>query len=81
MSSSKPPRTSTGAADEAGLRTLLALPLGERRDAVAKDLCRRAPPFSVIPVHDLADALDVPEHWRPGNEWSFTRNAPIATVA
>lgn len=55
MSSSKPPRTSTGAAE-------------------------RTPQFSAIPAHDLADALDVPEHWRPGNEWSFTRYAPIVSV-
>jgi hypothetical protein len=40
---------------------------------VAKDVRRRAPKFSAIPAHDLADALDVPEHWRPGSEWSFTR--------
>ena len=54
MSSSKPPRTSTGAADDAGLQTLLALPLDERRDAVAKDVRRRAPQFSAILAHDLA---------------------------
>ena len=80
MSSSKPPRTRTGAADDPGLPTLLALPPGERRDAVAKDIRRRAPQFSAIPAHDLADALDVPEHWRPGSEWSFTRYAPIVSV-
>ncbi|MBP7394699.1 MAG: hypothetical protein KA945_12805 [Zoogloea sp.] len=80
MSSSKPPKTSNGAADVPGLQTLLALPLGGRRDAVAKDVSRRAPQFSAIPAHDLANALDVPEHWRPGNEWSFTRYAPIISV-
>jgi len=80
MTSSKPPRTRTGAADDPGLQALLALPPGERRDAVAKDVRRRAPQFSAIPAHDLADALDVPEHWRPGSEWSFTRYAPIVSV-
>jgi len=80
MSSSKPPRTRTGAADDPGLQNLLAIPPGERRDAVAKDVRRRAPHFSAIPAHDLADALDVPEHWRPGSEWSFTRYAPIVSV-
>lgn len=43
MSSSKPPRAGTGAADDPGLKTLLALPPGERRDAVDKDVRRRAP--------------------------------------
>ena len=80
MTSRKPPRTRTGAADDPGLQALLALPPGERRDAVAKDVRRRAPQFSAIPAHDLADALDVPEHWRPGSEWSFTRYAPIVSV-
>ena len=80
MSSSKRPKTSNGAADVPGLQTLLALPLGGRRDAVAKDVRRRAPQFSAIPAHDLADALEVPEHWRPGSEWSFTRYAPIVSV-
>ena len=80
MTSSKPPRTRTGAAHDPGLQALLALPPGERRDAVAKDVRRRAPQFSAIPAHDLADALDVPEHWRPGREWSFTRYAPIVSV-
>jgi hypothetical protein len=56
MSSSKPPRTRTGAADDLSLQTLLALPPGERRDAMAKNVRRRAPQFSAIPVHDLADA-------------------------
>jgi hypothetical protein len=59
MTPSKPPRTRTGAADDPGLQALLALPPGERRDAVAKDIRRRAPQFSAIPAHDLADALDV----------------------
>ena len=63
MTSSKPPWTRTGAAHDPGLQALLALPPGERRDAVAKDIRRRAPQFSAIPAHDLADALDVPEHW------------------
>ena len=80
MSSSKPPRTSTGSADDPGLQTLLALPLGERREAVANDVRQRAPQFSAIPAHDLADALDVPERWRTGNELSFTRYAPIVSV-
>jgi hypothetical protein len=80
MTSSKPPRTRTGAADDPGLQALLALPPGERRDAVAKDVRRRAPQFSAIHAHDLADALDVPEHWRPGSEWSFTRYASIVSV-
>jgi len=80
MTSSKPPRTRTGAADDPGPQTLLALPPGERRDAEAKDVHRRAPQFSAIPAHDLADALDVPEHWRPGSEWSFPRYAPIVSV-
>jgi hypothetical protein len=80
MTPSKPPRTRTGAAEDPGLQALLALPPGERRDAVAKDIRRRAPQFSAILAHDLADALDVPEHWRPGSEWSFTRYAPIVSV-
>lgn len=80
MTPSKPPRTRTAAAEDHGLQALLALPPGERRDAVAKDVRRRAPQFSAIPAHDLADALDVPEHWRPGSEWSFTRYAPIVSV-
>lgn len=80
MSHSKQQKNSQGVADDAGLHTLLALPLGERRDAVAKDIRRRAPQFSAIPAHDLAEALDVPEHWRPGNEWSFTRYAQIVSV-
>lgn len=55
-------------------------PAGERREAVAKDVRQRAPQFSAIPAHDQADALDVPERWRPGNEWSFTRYAPIVSI-
>jgi len=80
MSSSKPPKTSTVADEASSLQTLLALSLGERREAVAKDVRRRVPQFSTISAHDLADALDVPEHWRPGNEWSFTGYAPIVSV-
>jgi hypothetical protein len=80
MSSSKPPKTRTGADDASSLQTLLALSLDERREAVARDVRRRAPQFSTISAHDLADALDVPEHWRPGNEWSFTRYAPIVSA-
>ena len=57
----------------ANLRTLLSFSLDKRRDAVAKDVRKRAPQFSKIDAHDLADALEVPEHWRPGSAWSFTR--------
>lgn len=80
MSSRKPHRTSTAAADASGLQTLLALPLCERREAVARDLRRQTPQFNAIPAHDLADALGVPEPWRPGGGWSFTRYAPIVSV-
>jgi len=80
MSHSKQQKNSQGAADDADVHTLLALPPGKRRDAVAKDVRRRAPQFSAIPAHDLADALEVPEHWRPGSEWTFTRYAPIFSV-
>jgi len=80
MSSSKPTKTSTGADEASSLQTLLALSVDERRKAVAKDVRRRVPQFSTISAHDLADALDVTEHWRPGNEWSFTRCAPIFSV-
>ena len=80
MSSSNPTKTSTGADEASSLQTLLALSVDERREAVAKDVRRRVPQFSTISAHDLADALDVPEHWRPGNEWSFTRYAPIVSV-
>jgi len=80
MSASKPPKTRTGADHASSLQTLLALSLDGRREAVARDVRRRAPQFSTISAHDLADALDVPEHWRPGNEWSFTRYAPIVSA-
>jgi hypothetical protein len=73
-------RHARGLTDASSLQTLLALSLDERREAVARDVRRRAPQFSTISAHDLADALDVPEHWRPGNEWSFTRYAPIVSA-
>ena len=80
MSPSKLPRSRTGAADDPGMQPLLAFPPRERRDAVAKDVRRRAPQLSAISAHGLADALDVPEHWRPGSEWSITRYAGIVSV-
>ncbi len=54
--------------------------MNERREAVAKDVLQRSPQFSSIAAHDLADALNVPTHWRPGNEWSFIRYALIVSV-
>lgn len=62
------------------LRILLALPLNERREAVARDVRQRAPQFRSITAHDLADALNVPAHWRPDNQWSFIRFAPIVSA-
>lgn len=62
------------------VRLLLALPMNERREAIAKDVRRRAPQFRCIAAHDLADALNVPAHWRPDNEWSFICYAPIVGV-
>lgn len=65
---------------EEALRELLAVPMSERRDAVARDVRRRSPRYRDIPAHDLADALGVSEPWRPRSDWSFTRYAEIVTV-
>lgn len=65
---------------EESLNELLALPMDERRSAVARDLKRRSPRYRDIPGHALADALGVPDPECPGSEWSFTRYAEIVTV-
>jgi hypothetical protein len=62
------------------LKELLALSLHSRREAVADDVRRRAPKYSSIAAHDLADALALPEHWRPDDQWSFTRYARIVSA-
>ena len=68
-----------GEPDDA-LEALLALPASARPDAVARDLKSRSPRFAVIPPHDLADALGVPDSWKPDSDWSFVRYAPIMTL-
>lgn len=62
------------------LQELLALPMADRRAAVARDVRRRSPRYRDIPAHDLAEALGLPQPERPGSEWSFTRYAEIVTV-
>lgn len=81
MSTMKPSRAGPEDGQAAvALRLLLALPLNERRKAVSKDVRQPAPQFRSIAAHDLADALNVPAHWRPDNEWSFISFAPIVSV-
>lgn len=65
---------------EYALQELLALPIVERRDAIARDMTVRSPRFCGIDAHDLAHALDVPQPELPCNDWSFTRYARIETV-
>jgi hypothetical protein len=62
------------------LEELMNLPVDERLEAIAKDLARKRPRFSKISAHDLAEALDVPDHLQPSGDWSFTRYAEIVSV-
>ena len=81
MSLIKPEKTSpVGNQGTGSLQILLALSVNDRREAVAEDLRQLAPQFSTISAHVLAGALDVPDHWRPCDEWSFTCFAPIVSA-
>lgn len=62
------------------LAELLVLTMDSRRDAVAKDVRSRSPRYRSIPAHDLAEALGIPEPWKPGEGWTFTRYARLMTV-
>jgi hypothetical protein len=65
---------------EQALLELLALTMSERRDTVALDVRRRSPRYRDVPAHDLAEALGVPDPWKPGSDWSFTQYAEIVKV-
>ena len=65
---------------EQALQELLALPLGARIDAIAKDLRRKVPRYEGIAAHDLADALEAPESKMPGDGWAFMQYAEIVSV-
>ena len=65
---------------EQALAELLALTMDNRRNAIAKDVRSRSPRYRSIPAHDLAEALGIPEPWKPGDGWTFTRYARLMTV-
>jgi hypothetical protein len=44
------------------------------------DVRSRSPRYRSIPAHDLAEALGIPEPWKPGDGWTFTRYATLMTV-
>ncbi len=62
---------------EQALAELLKLDLDSRRDLVADDVGQPNPKYRCIPAHDLAEALGVPDAYKPGPEWSFTRYAEL----
>lgn len=70
----------SGDLDELAYSVLLALPLNERREAVALDLRQENPRFHVIPPHNLAEALGVPDPWQPGSDWSFICHVPVLSL-
>ena len=72
--------TADGLTPEQALAELLALGVENRRAAVAKDVRSRSPRYRNIPAHDLAEALGIPEPWKPGEGWTFTRYARLMTV-
>jgi hypothetical protein len=62
------------------LHELVAMPLSQRIEAIAKDVFQNEDRFLEIEGHDLAKALGVADAWRPGGGWSFLRYARKTSV-
>src|SRR5581483_8882597 len=62
------------------LQELLAMSVGKRLNAVAKDLRARRKRYNKIDEFDLADALGVETPRRPGDGWWFAHYAEKVTA-